>query len=233
VQPRPQQRPSGRRASDSPPRGSRPAGREWRGRAGRSGRKMSPAPGAGLGSQCRARRAVCGGGRRLGFARARVRGGEDRDRQVGDRLVAGVRHREGQVGVLSELLLTREVRADDLDWEVARWLVRVLALAAPAGGDARSGEGDEEPDPQAVAHPLGTGCPGALLQRRGQHTTHPTPALPASYQQFRGILALARRDGCRWRTALPSHNLPGASPARRAGPRPSKGGSGGEQWSDP
>ena len=62
---------------------------------------------------------------------------------------------------------------------------------------------------RAPAGLQGTGCRGALLQRRGQHTTHPTPANPALSHQLRGFLGpkLGRTVvGGERRPA--SHNLP-------------------------
>ena len=199
---------------------------------------MSPATGAGFWLDVLVPVLVRPGGRGLGLARARIRGREDRDRQVGDRLVAGVRHREGQVGVLSELLLAREVGADDLDGEVARWLVRVLALAAPAGGDARRQRATARARSRARLRAL-RGRAVEALSSKGAGNIPRT--LPPPFQLrivSSGGFALPGRDGRRAVVGgeRPPHHIifRCVALARRAGPRPSGGMAPEEsKWSDP
>ena len=123
------------------------------------------------------RRALGRGGalvRRRGLLRRRVGVREDGDREIGDLLVTGVAHRQGQVGVLGQALLAREVGVDDLHRELALGFVGVLAVTTAARCDSDGQERGYESDSEAVPGLRGTGCRGALLQRRGQHTTHPT-----------------------------------------------------------
>ena len=107
--------------------------------------------------------------RAVGLLVARV----DRDRQVGDRFVAGVLHLEDQVAGLGESLASGELGRVDLDRELARRLVLVLAfLVAPAGCDSRGGEqacrcGDQ---PAAAPNPGAAGVLYLSPPRRGQHT---------------------------------------------------------------
>jgi len=97
-------------------------------------------------------------------------GGEDRDREVGNLIVARVGHRQDKFLHLGQALARRELGAGDLDRELALGLVLVLALAAAAGREADRAEGGDQSHPETIAPPPQQRCGAALLQKRGQHT---------------------------------------------------------------
>src|SRR4029453_14928657 len=79
---------------------------------------------------------------------------EDRHREVGDRLVAGVLDAEPQVRGLGEPLPVRELGGDHVDREIGLGLVDVLALApSTASGDGEDAEPCRKPrsDPPPLA----------------------------------------------------------------------------------